>query len=133
MTASALLSALATYSSLPSRESASALGVLPRGDLGTSATSICSMTCDLRVSITETVLRLPLATNSRPSRASRRSFGFSWTLILRSTAEEETSTTAIESPPQLLTTGYPHHSAPGCIGVAACGFGNAPPQDLAVS
>src|SRR5713101_904672 len=58
---------------------------------------------DLRVSITETVLRLPLATNSRPSRASSRSFGFSWTLILRSTAEEETSTTAIESPPQLLT------------------------------
>ena len=42
-----------------------AFGVLPGGEFGKSAISICSISRACLVSITETVLRFPLATNSR--------------------------------------------------------------------
>ncbi len=67
MTATLLLSALATKSVLPSGATASASGVLPSGALGKSAVWIVSVTIPRRVSITETQLLEAQATKIRSS------------------------------------------------------------------
>ena len=67
MTATSLLSALATKSVLPSGATASASGVLPSGALGKRAVWIVSVTIPRRVSITETQLLEAHATKIRSS------------------------------------------------------------------
>src|SRR5437016_12369453 len=64
-TATALLSALATSSVRPSGERPSALGVLPAGAPGCSATETCSCAVRDASSTTQTALVLAQATNSR--------------------------------------------------------------------
>ena len=67
MTATSLLSALATKSVLPSGATANASGVLPSGALGKSAVWIVSVTIPRLVSITEMQLLDAHATKIRSS------------------------------------------------------------------
>src|SRR5205807_3680010 len=67
MTATQLLSALATKSVCPSGVTASASGVLPSGDRGNRAVKIVSVTTPRFTSMTDTQLLDPQATNRRLS------------------------------------------------------------------
>src|SRR5262249_19304076 len=71
----ALLSALATYSELPSGESASAFGVLPAGAFGVREHLMVSMARLEATSSTLTSSEFPQETKSLPSRDKARSFG----------------------------------------------------------
>src|SRR6516225_3543709 len=91
-TARLLVLALATNSIDSSGESASALGVLPGGALGSMAVPIVSIGFPAAVSITVTVLRFALATKRiLPPRARSISLGCSWTDQVAVTVNEVVS------------------------------------------
>src|SRR5262249_5927768 len=96
ITATQLLSALATYNVLPSGARARASGVLPSGALGNREVRIVSVTAPRLVSMTETQLDEAQATNRRSSRGWTASWlGCSPTGILatmRSSSGSRTST-----------------------------------------
>src|SRR5213083_1235597 len=75
-TATALLSAFATKSDLPSGESARAFGVVPAGEEGVSVTRTFSLTWPPAISSASTVSSLPQDTKRRPSGENARSFGW---------------------------------------------------------
>src|SRR5262245_33159638 len=103
MTATQLLSALATYRVFPSGLRATASGVLPSGAFGKSDVTIVSVTCPRLVSMTLTQLLDAQATNSRPALWRAIWFGCSPTGTLRTTRSSAGSMTSTWRPAQSET------------------------------
>src|SRR4051794_21390202 len=106
MTATQLLSALATYRVSPSGLRARASGVLPSGAFGNRAVEIVSTTCPRFVSMTLTALLDAQATNSRPSLCRAIWLGCSPTGTFRTTRNSAGSITSTCRPAQSETKSW---------------------------
>src|SRR5262249_19694252 len=101
ITATLLLSALATYNRVPSCEITSASGVEPVSAFGSSDVRMVSVT--LPDSMTLTLLDPELATNRRPFRSHNRSLGWLAVWMRTRSASVAGSRRLTDSPPQLET------------------------------